>query len=115
MSQFEKHINESEDFAFDFKNVIDSDVESLSNPTVKVRKRTEDSDGTAIWEDVTSEFGTLNASVSGTQVTFTLESAQNDPDQENSPYLVYCEVDVSSGRTLVATESLATIRVGDLT
>lgn len=96
---FTKHIDETDNYSFDFSKVL-GDSETLSSPTVEIWSMGD------TFVDVTSEFGTLNTKVDGGKVVFTLNPRQASDEQDDLRYQVYCTVGTSTGRTLVDLERL---------
>jgi hypothetical protein len=117
MADLEKHRRETEIYGIDFQdpggNNIDEDGgETLTGGTANVTVTKVDSDG--VWQDKTTEFGSLGESISGTQVNFTLNAASNDSEQVAGTYYIIAEVDTSESRHLAEIATLDVIDIADV-
>lgn len=102
-----KHRDQLEIYSFNFGNSLDTN-ETISTPVIQVIHN---------GEDKTTEFEhTIPAFIQGTQVKFWLKAAASAEQQLAGRYLVYCKVNTSLSRTLVAQDeddNLILLKVSD--
>ena len=112
-----KDREEARNYAVEFSAALD-DGDSLSgNPTVEITRRKR----SGAYEDKSSEFGALNAVISGTQVQFQI--GVGDPVDIGPPvvaatqapdrYFIRVSVDTAQGEILIETVELEVTAEGD--
>lgn len=103
-----KDREEARNYAVDFSLALDTGDSLQGTPTVEVTQRKR----SGAYEDKSSDFGSLNAVISGDQVQFQL-GAGGTNEQAPGRYWVRVTVATANGETLVETVELEVTAQGD--